>query len=40
VNGTQLDPFAVEAFFRVGEQIREWLLGGVREAHVTAMAAV
>ncbi len=27
VSGTQLDPFVVEAFFRVDEQIHDWLLG-------------
>lgn len=39
VNGTQLDPFTVEAFFMVSERIREWLLGGVRETPAKALAA-
>ncbi len=31
VNGSQLGPFTVSAFFSVSETIREWLLGGERE---------
>ncbi len=39
VNGAQLDPFTVEAFFKVSERIREWLLGGARETPAKALAA-